>query len=64
MIIMNEEITNDPYDNNVRRKLQKTLMIIIYQKKLQKTLMIIMNEEIIKDPYDNNERKNYKRPLR
>ena len=37
MIIMNDEITKDHYDNNVRRNYKKTLMII-------------MNDEITKDP--------------
>ena len=48
MIIMNEEITKDPYDNNEGKKLQKTLMMTYCAKKLQKTLMIIMKEEILK----------------
>ena len=43
MIIMNEEITKDPYDDNKRMILQKTLMMTMY-------------EEITKDPHDNNER--------
>ena len=47
---MNEEIIKDSYDNNERMKLQKTLMIIMY-------------DEITEYPYDNNERRNYKRPL-
>ena len=50
MIIMNEEITKDPDDDNVRR---------IYKRQLP----IIMNKEITEDAYDNNERRNYKRPL-
>ena len=62
MIIMNEEITKDPYDNNVQRNYKRPLWWQL-TKKLQKTHMMIMYEEITKDTYDNDERRNYKRPI-